>query len=88
MQRSKERHRGRDFTIASEFALHGMEQAIGVTYNSQGQISGKRAIVRYTDDFVCFCETKEDAEQVQGTLAAWLQERGLTLSAEKTRLFT
>jgi len=67
-------------------ALHGMEQAIGVSYNSQGQISGKRAIVRYADDFVCFCETREDAEQVQGTLTAWLQERGLTLSAEKTRI--
>ena len=67
-------------------ALHGMEQAIDVTYNSQGQISGKRAVVRYADDFVCFCETKEDAEQVQETLTAWLKERGLTLSAEKTRI--
>jgi len=67
-------------------ALHGMEEALGVTYNSQGQISGKRAVVRYADDFVCFCETKEDAEQVQETLTAWLKERGLTLSAEKTRI--
>ena len=67
-------------------ALHGMEQAIGVTYNSHGQLSGKRAVVRYADDFVCFCETKEDAEQVQETLTAWLKERGLTLSAEKTRI--
>ena len=67
-------------------ALHGMEQAIDVTYNTQGQISGKRAVVRYADDFVCFCETKEDAEQVQETLTAWLKERGLTLSAEKTRI--
>ena len=67
-------------------ALHGMEQAIDVTYNSQGQISGNRAVVRYADDFVCFCETKEDAEQVQETLTAWLKERGLTLSAEKTRI--
>jgi RNA-directed DNA polymerase len=67
-------------------ALHGMEQAIDVTYNSHGQISGKRAVVRYADDFVCFCQTKEDAEQVQETLTAWLKERGLTLSAEKTRI--
>ena len=47
---------------------------------------GKRAVVRYADDFVCFCETKEDAEQVQGILAEWLKERGLTLSEEKTRI--
>jgi hypothetical protein len=34
----------------------------------------------------CFCETKEDAEQVQGILTDWLNERGLTLSQEKTRI--
>jgi len=34
----------------------------------------------------CFCETKEDAERVQGVLTAWLKERGLTLSEEKTRI--
>src|SRR5690348_12485861 len=34
----------------------------------------------------CFCETREDAEQVQRILAKWLNERGLTLSTEKTRI--
>jgi RNA-directed DNA polymerase len=72
--------------LLANIALHGMEEALGVTYNSQGQISGKRALVRYADDFVCFCETKEDAEQVRSILAAWLQDRGLTLSGEKTRI--
>src|SRR6266568_5015448 len=72
--------------LLANIALHGMEEAIGVTYNSQGQISGKRALVRYADDFVCFCETKEDAEQVQCILIEWLKERGLTLSPEKTRV--
>ncbi len=72
--------------LLANIALHGMEEALGVTYNSQGQISGKRALVRYADDFVCFCETKEDAEQVRSILAAWLQGRGLTLSGEKTRI--
>src|SRR5260370_25081742 len=33
----------------------------------------------------CFCETREDAERVQGILTDWLKERGLTLSEEKTR---
>jgi RNA-directed DNA polymerase len=37
-------------------------------------------------DFVCFCETREDAEQVQEILVEWLKERGLTLSEEKTRI--
>src|SRR5256714_3924705 len=72
--------------LLANIALHGMEEVLGVKYNSQGQIAGNRAIVRYADDFVCFCETREDAEQVQRILAEWLNEGGLTLSAEKTRI--
>ena len=72
--------------LLANIALHGMEEAIGVEYDSRGQLIGKRAVVRYADDFVCFCETKEDAEQVQKILVEWLKERGLTLSEEKTRI--
>ena len=72
--------------LLANIALHGMEEAIGVKYDYRGQLIGKRAVVRYADDFVCFCETKEDAEQVQGILTDWLKERGLTLSQEKTRI--
>jgi RNA-directed DNA polymerase len=72
--------------LLANIALHGMEEALGVKYDYRGQLIGTRAVVRYADDFVCFCETKEDAEQVQGILIAWLAERGLTLSAEKTRI--
>src|SRR5437667_10535076 len=72
--------------LLANIALHGMEEAIGVKYDSRGQLIGKRAVVRYADDFVCFCETKEDAEQVQKILVEWLKERGLSLSEEKTRI--
>ena len=72
--------------LLANIALHGMEEAIGVKYNCRGQLIGKRAVVRYADDFVCFCETREDAEQVQKILVEWLKERGLTLSEEKTRI--
>src|SRR5258708_2492271 len=72
--------------LLANIALHWMEEAIGVKYDYRGQLVGKRAVVRYADDFVCFCETKEDAEQVQAILTAWLKERGLTLSQEKTRI--
>jgi RNA-directed DNA polymerase len=72
--------------LLANIALHGMENAIGVKYNNRGEIIGKRAVVRYADDFVCFCETKEDAEQVRQILVKWLKERGLTLSEEKTRI--
>jgi len=72
--------------LLANIALHGMEEAIGVKYNCRGEIRGKRAIVRYADDFVCFCETEEDAKQVQQILRGWLKERGLTFSEEKTRI--
>jgi len=64
----------------ANIALHGMEEAIGVTYDYRGQLISKRAVVRYADDFVYFCETKKDAEQVQQILIEWLKERDLTLS--------
>jgi len=68
-------------------ALHGMEAALGVTHDSRGKIIGKRAVVRYADDFVVFCETEEDALDVRDrVLPAWLAERGLSLSEEKTRI--
>jgi RNA-directed DNA polymerase len=72
--------------LLANIALHGMEEALGVTYDYRGQLIGKRAVVRYADDFVCFCETREDAEQVQKILVEWLKERGLTLSEDKTRI--
>src|SRR5256714_3008644 len=72
--------------LLANIALHGMGEAIGVTYDYRGQLISKRAVVRYADDFVCFCETREDAERVQGILTEWLKERGLTLSEEKTRI--
>src|SRR5205807_8504678 len=50
--------------LLANIALHGMEEAIGVKYDSRGQLVGKRAVVRYADDFVCFCESRQDAEQV------------------------
>jgi RNA-directed DNA polymerase len=68
-------------------ALHGMERAIGVRHNRKGEIVSSRAVVRYADDFVVFCESEEDARQVKETsLAPWLAERGLALSEDKTRI--
>jgi RNA-directed DNA polymerase len=68
-------------------ALHGMEPALGVRYNHAGEIAGERAVVRYADDFVVFCESQEDARRVRDQLLPpWLAERGLDLSEEKTRI--
>jgi RNA-directed DNA polymerase len=68
-------------------ALHGMEATLGVRHNKSGEIRGKRAVVRYADDFVVFCESEEDAIRVRDeVLPPWLAERGLSLSPEKTRI--
>ena len=72
-------------------ALHGMEAALGITYayhkdKQQWNNTGKRALIRYADDFVIFTETKEDAITAKQDVSQWLQERGLTLSDEKTKI--
>jgi len=72
--------------LLANIALHGIEEALGVEVNKQGRICGPRVVVRYADDFVVFCESQEDAEQVVTVLEEWLQSRGLSLSKEKTRI--
>ena len=72
--------------LLMNIALHGMEQALGVRYDRRGQIKGSRALVRYADDWVVFCESEEDAQAARLQAQEWLQERGLHLSAEKTRV--
>jgi len=72
--------------LLANIALHGMEDALDVKHRKRGEIYGPRAVVRYADDFVVFCESKEDAEQAEITLKEWLSKRGLSLSQEKTRI--
>lgn len=67
-------------------ALHGMEEALGISYTQNGKTIGERAMVRYADDLVIFCLHQEDASHVLQTLNRWLRQRGLALSAEKTNI--
>jgi RNA-directed DNA polymerase len=56
-------------------ALHGMEQAAGVRYHAAGHRDagsvrpGSPVVVRYADDLLAFCHTRQDAEQVKAQLA-------------------
>jgi RNA-directed DNA polymerase len=72
--------------LLANIALHGMERALGIKYNNNGELISKRAFVRYADDFVVFCETKEDAESAVIILNEWMNSKGLTLSQEKTKI--
>lgn len=72
-------------------ALHGLEEAAGVRYHHAGAHAGEvRAgspiLIRYADDFVVCCHTRQQAEQVKARLAEWLTPRGLTFNEDKTNI--
>lgn len=72
--------------LLANIALHGMESQLGVKYSNRGEIIGNRAIVRYADDFVIFCESRQDSEQAIKDLEPFLSKRGLRLSEAKTKI--
>jgi len=72
-------------------ALHGMEHAAGVRYQRSGvhagaTVSGSPVLIRYADDLVALCHTRDEAEQVKARLAGWLAPRGLVFNEDKTRI--
>jgi len=71
-------------------ALHGLEEAAGVRYQTgihAGAVrSGSPALTRYADDLVVCCYSRQQAEQVKARLAGWLAVRGLAFNEAKTRI--
>ncbi len=72
-------------------ALHGMEEAAGVRYwtcNATTLRAAKNSpvLVRYADDLLALCHSRQQAEQVKAQLTAWLAPRGLTFNEEKTHI--
>ncbi|MFI6505840.1 group II intron reverse transcriptase/maturase [Nonomuraea typhae] len=71
-------------------ALHGMEKAAGVEYKQGGDAlrvrAGSPTLVRYADDLLALCHSREQAEQVKTRLAVWLELRGLAFSEAKTQI--
>jgi RNA-directed DNA polymerase len=72
-------------------ALHGMEQAAGVRYITTGANAGtvrpgSPVVIRYADDLLAFCRSRQEAEQVKARLAAWLAPRGLVFNEDKTAI--
>ena len=71
--------------------LHGMEEAAGVRYITTGTNAGTArpgspVLIRYADDALALCHSREQAGQVQARLAAWLAPRGLVFNPDKTRI--
>jgi len=72
-------------------ALHGLEEAAGVSYATSGSGAsetkpGSPTLIRYADDMVVLCHTRERAEQIKARLAEWLTPRGLSFNEDKTRI--
>ena len=72
--------------------LHGMEEAAGAAYRwnpyreTESAVPGTPVLVRYADDLVALCDSREQAEQVKTRLEPWLAARGLAFNEEKTRV--
>jgi RNA-directed DNA polymerase len=72
-------------------ALHGLEEAAGVRYQASGRhagdtVPGCPVVIRYADDLVACCHSRQQAEQVQAQLAAWLAPRGLVFNQDKAKI--
>jgi RNA-directed DNA polymerase len=51
------------------------------------QMAGQgRQMVRYADDFVILCASREEAEAALSAVRAWMEQAGLTLHPTKTRI--
>ena len=82
--------------LLSNIALDGIEKELGISYywhknkrqknGGVWQTKGNKIMVRYADDLICLCESREDALKTKTILRNSLQKRGLELSEEKTRI--
>ena len=52
----------------------------------QQMAAGGWAMVRYADDFVILCRSEAEAQQALAAVRQWVNEAGLTLHPEKTRV--
>jgi RNA-directed DNA polymerase len=75
--------------VLLNIALHGIEQAAAVRYYPNGGIRpGSPVLIRYADDFVVLCHTRQHAIAVKDRLACWLTPRGLAFNEQKTQIVT
>lgn len=76
--------------LLANIALHGMEKELGVSYRRNGKYftltSKSVGVVKYADDFVIVCKTKEEAMSMYEKLNPYLNKRGLTLAESKTQV--
>jgi len=75
--------------VLANMALDGLEKELDTHFSYSERVRRKKRLhfVRYADDFIVTANSKEMLEQeVKPIIAKFLQERGLRLSDEKTRI--
>jgi len=79
--------------LLANIALNGLESVLNISYrkfNRNGleyyRAIGKYRVVRYADDFVIFAQNKRDIEAIYEILEPYLEDRGLKLAEDKTKI--
>lgn len=75
--------------LLMNIALHGMESAAGARYRTNSRdyveaVRGTPVLIRYADDLIALCHSRDEAEQVKAQLSEWLTPRGLSFNEGKT----
>ncbi len=63
--------------LMANLYLHGLDELLSTDGHQY---------VRFADDFVVMCRTREEAEEVLVVIQDWVDKHGLTLHPEKTRV--
>jgi len=68
-------------------ALHGMETTAGARYGADEHAKkDSPVLIRYADDFLVHCHSRQEALEVKARLAGWLALRGLAFNEDKTQV--
>nr|YP_010337630.1 putative reverse transcriptase/maturase [Dixoniella grisea]UNJ17215.1 putative reverse transcriptase/maturase [Dixoniella grisea] len=70
--------------LLANITLHGIEHALNIKRNKTFISTYK--CIRYANNCIIACQTKEEAQNVVDKLYSWLKNRNLTLSPEKTKI--
>lgn len=55
--------------LLCNIVLHGLESELGVKFIGRKFVDSRsRSVIRYADDLIILCDTKEDAEKALGEL--------------------
>ena len=72
--------------LLTNISLHGLEEALQIKYHKNGYVRSecRHVLVRYSDNFIVFNRTKNDAVLAKSIINQELAKLGLVLSTEKT----